>query len=43
MIAEITLIGIDVSRERLDGFRLLGQKRFRHPNDADGHSELESS
>ena len=40
MIAETTLIGIDVSRDWLDGFYLPGQKRFRHPNTADGHIAL---
>ena len=40
MIAEITLLGIDVSRDWLDGFCLPGQQRFRHPNSADGHIAL---
>lgn len=40
MIAETTLIGIDVSRDWLDGFCLPGQKRFRHLNTAEGHNAL---
>lgn len=40
MIAEITLLGIDVPRDWLDGFCLPGQQRFRHPNSADGHIAL---
>lgn len=32
MIAEITLLGIDVSPDWLDGFCLPAQQRFRHPN-----------
>jgi transposase len=40
MIAETTLIEIDLSRDWLDGFCLPCQKRFRHPNTADGHSAL---
>lgn len=40
MISEITILGIDVSRDWLDGFCLPGQNRFRHPNTADGHIAL---
>lgn len=40
MIAETSLIGIDVSRDWLDGFCLPGQQRFRHPNTAEGHNAL---
>ena len=40
MIAETSLIGIDVSRDWLDGFCLPDQKRFRHPNTAKGHDAL---
>lgn len=40
MIAETTILGIDVSRDWLDGFCLPGRYRFRHPNTADGHIAL---
>ena len=40
MIVGTILIGIDVSRDWLDGFCLPGQKRFRHPNTAEGHNAL---
>ena len=40
MISETTILGIDVSRDWLDGFCLPGQNRFRHPNTADGHIAL---
>lgn len=40
MISEITILGIDVSRDWLDGFCLPSQKRFRHPNNPKGHSAL---
>jgi transposase len=40
MISETTILGIDVSRDWLDGFCLPGQKRFRYPNTADGHTAL---
>ena len=40
MISETTILGIDVSRDWLDGFCLPSQNRFRHPNTADGHSAL---
>ncbi len=36
MMAETTIVGIDVSRDSLDGFHLPGQKRFRHPNTGEG-------
>ncbi|MBU2961892.1 IS110 family transposase [Citreicella sp. C3M06] len=37
MIPDTTLIGIDVSRDWLDGFCLHDQKRFRHSNTPEGH------
>ncbi|TYB83653.1 IS110 family transposase [Oceaniovalibus sp. ACAM 378] len=40
MIAETTLVGIDVSRDWLDGFCLPGQSRFRHSNTKGGHIAL---
>ena len=40
MIAETTVLGIDVSRDWLDGFCLPGHKRFRHPNTAEDHIAL---
>ena len=40
MIAAVTLIGIDVSRDWLDGFSLPGRQRFRLPNSAEGHEHL---
>lgn len=40
MITELTILGIDVSRDWLDGFFLPGQERFRHPNTAEGHIAL---
>jgi transposase len=40
MISETTILGIDVSRDWLDGFCLPSQNRFRHPNSADGHIAL---
>lgn len=40
MISETTILGIDVSRDWLDGFCLPSQNRFRHPNTADGHNAL---
>lgn len=40
MISETTILGIDVSRDWLDGFCLRGQRRFRHPNTPDGHIAL---
>ncbi|WP_306007137.1 hypothetical protein [Aquicoccus porphyridii] len=35
MISETTILGIDVSRDWLDGFCLPSQKWFRHPDTAD--------
>ena len=40
MIAETTVVGIDVSSDWLDGFCLPGQNRFRHPNTKEGHTAL---
>lgn len=40
MIAGTTLIGINVSRDWLDGFCLSDQQRFRHANTAEGHRAL---
>ena len=40
MIAEKIVVGIDVSRDWLDGFCLLGQQRFRHPNTQEGHTAI---
>lgn len=40
MIAEKAILGIDVSRDWLDGFFLPDQKRFRYPNTAEGHGAL---
>ena len=40
MMAGTTLIGIDVSRDWLDGFCLPCGCRFRIPNSADGHAQL---
>ena len=40
MIAETIVVGIDVSRDWLDGFCLPGQQRFRHPNSEQGHTAL---
>lgn len=40
MITAATLIGIDVSRDWLDGFCLPSGRRFRLPNSADGHARL---
>lgn len=40
MIAETIIVGIDVSRDWLDGFRLPGQQRFRHRNTKLGHTAL---
>jgi transposase len=40
MITAGTLIGIDVSRDWLDGFCLPCGRRFRLPNSADGHARL---
>ncbi len=40
MISETAILGMDVSRDWLDGFCLPSQNRFRQPNTADGHSAL---
>lgn len=40
MITAATLIGIDVSRDWLDGFCLPCGRRFRLPNSAEGHARL---
>ncbi len=40
MIAETTVVGIDVSRDWLDGFVLPEGHRFRLANTADGHESL---
>jgi transposase len=40
MIAETNIIGIDVSRDWLDGFCLPSQIRFRHRNTKEGHAAL---
>lgn len=40
MIAATNVIGIDVSRDWLDGFRLPGLQRFRLANSPEGHEEL---
>lgn len=40
MIAVTTVVGIDVSRDWLDGFRFPGEQRFRLANSAEGHAQL---
>jgi transposase len=40
MIAKTTIVGIDVSRDWLDGFCLPDQDRFRLPNTTEGHNAL---
>ena len=40
MIAARTIVGIDVSRDWLDGFGLPRGTRFRLANSAEGHEEL---
>ena len=40
MITATTLVGIDVSRDWLDGFCLPGERRFRLANSAEGHELL---
>lgn len=40
MIAAATLVGIDVSRDWLDGFCLPCGRRFRLPNSPEGHAHL---
>jgi transposase len=43
MITATTLIGIDVSRDWLDGFCFPGERRFRLGNSAEGHDLLVSA
>lgn len=40
MIAATTVVGIDVSRDWLDGFCFPGEQRFRLANSAEGHGQL---
>lgn len=40
MIAEPTVIGIDVSRDWLDGFVIPDCRRFRLANTEEGHARL---
>jgi len=40
MITATTLVGIDVSRDWLDGFCFPGERRFRLANSAEGHELL---
>lgn len=40
MLAATTVVGIDVSRNWLDGFCLPGLQRFRLANSPEGHEEL---
>lgn len=40
MIATATLVGMDVSRDWLDGFCLPCGRRFRLPNSPEGHARL---
>lgn len=40
MIASTSVVGIDVSRDWLDGFCVPGERRFRLANSADGHKQL---
>ena len=40
MIAATTVVGIDVSRDWLDGFGFPGGQRFRLANLAEGHEHL---
>ena len=40
MIAATTVVGIDVSRDWLDGFCFPGEQRFRLANSAEGHELL---
>ncbi|TGN55947.1 IS110 family transposase, partial [Paracoccus liaowanqingii] len=40
MLAATTVVGIDVSRDWLDGFCLPGLYRFRLANSPEGHEEL---
>ena len=40
MITATTVVGIDVSRDWLDGFCFPGERRFRLANSAEGHELL---
>ena len=40
MLAATTVVGIDVSRDWLDGFCFPGGERFRLANSAEGHAQL---
>ncbi|MBB4021214.1 MULTISPECIES: IS110 family RNA-guided transposase [Actibacterium] len=40
MIAATTVVGIDVSRDWLDGFCVPGEQRFRLANSVEGHDQL---
>lgn len=40
MIAATTVVGIDVSRDWLDGFGFPGEQRFRLANSPEGHEQL---
>jgi transposase len=40
MITATTVVGIDVSRDWLDGFCFPGEQRFRLANSAEGHELL---
>ena len=40
MIAATSVVGIDVSRDWLDGFCFPGEQRFRLANSAEGHEQL---
>ena len=40
MIAATTVVGIDVSRDCLDGFGFPGEQRLRLANSAEGHEQL---
>ena len=40
MITATTVVGIDVSRDWLDGFCFPGEQRFRPANSAEGHELL---
>ncbi|MCF8478787.1 MAG: transposase, partial [Rhodospirillum sp.] len=40
MIPAMTVVGIDVSRDWLDGFCLPDERHFQLPNTATGHDEL---
>lgn len=40
MITATTMVGIDVSRDWLDGFWFPAEQRFRLPNSAEGHEQL---